>query len=232
MGMTLDDTKSYLVGLIRELNYLLSVLDHLNITRLDAKVIVAETITTEKLAAGSITTDKISVGAVTADKITVSELSAINANLGHITAGLIETVTMIASTIIGSLIKTAETGQRIELSSTDNLLKAINDGGNTITMKSNVGSTPDIEFSAAVGDFVRFYLLPGIFSIDSTLTSTDIALASGKGINLYPAGGYSVRVPSWSSLYSNGNLQSLQDALNGIYARLDALESAPPPPGP
>lgn len=202
------------------------------------------------LLTGNLDVANIKAKSITADRMSVKELSAITADLGHITAGLIETVTMIASTIIGSLIKTADTGQRIELSSTENLLKAINNIGNTIIMKSNVGTTPDIEFEAAVGDFVRMYLLPGVFSMDTTTTLTDITLASGKGINLYPAGGYKVKVPSWDSLFSNsaggGSGQTLQQALNDLSgsisslsswvssldARVSALESAPPPPGP
>ncbi|MNR93453.1 hypothetical protein D3C72_245100 [compost metagenome] len=170
------------------------------------------------LLTGNLDVQNIKAKSITADRMSVKELSAITADLGEVTAGI----------ITGLLIRTAASGQRMELSSSDNLLKAINNLGNTITMKSNVGTTPDIEFSAAVGDFVRFYLLPGIFSIDSTLTSTDIAIASGKGINLYPAGGYKVRLPLWDSLFNNGNGRTLQDELNEINARLLALETAGP----
>jgi len=73
------------IGISRYLTYLLSALDTLNVSRLDAKVIISETITTDKLAAGS----------VTADKISVNELSAISANLGTITAGSLTTNTFI-----------------------------------------------------------------------------------------------------------------------------------------
>lgn len=66
---TLDELKDYLIGLNRYLNYLLSSLDTLNISRLDAKVIVANTIT--------------------AGMLNVTELSAISANMGTITAGSI-----------------------------------------------------------------------------------------------------------------------------------------------
>jgi hypothetical protein len=52
---------------------------------------------------GGITTDKIQAGAITADKISVIDLSAVSANMGTLTSGNI---------------KTANTGFRLELSST------------------------------------------------------------------------------------------------------------------
>jgi len=73
------------IGVNRYLTYLLSALDTLNVSRLDAKVIIA----------GSITADKIGAGQVTADKIDVAELSAISANLGTIIAGSITSNTEI-----------------------------------------------------------------------------------------------------------------------------------------
>lgn len=71
--------------IVAELQNLMVSLDTLNIIKLNAKVIEA--------------------GTVTAEKMNVTELSAISANLGTITAG----------TIIGALIETAISGQRLEL---------------------------------------------------------------------------------------------------------------------
>lgn len=148
-------------------------------------------------------------------------------------------------TMTGAKVQTAGSGQRIELNSSDNLFKAVNDLGNTITMKP-FGETPDLEFEVINGDIVKMFLLAGVFAINTVESLTDISISSGKGINLYPAGGYAIRVPSWSSLYSNGNGQTLQEALNNLSSsisslsswvssldsRVSALESAPPPPGP
>ena len=117
--------QDYIIKLIRDLNFMLGNLDTLNVNRLDAKVIIASTITalqiaanaitSDKIAASAITTDKLAAGAVTADKITVSQLSAIAADLGTIVAGI----------IYGAYIATANgTYPRIELSSTGNLLSA------------------------------------------------------------------------------------------------------------
>lgn len=52
--------------------------------------IVANSITATQLAAGSVTAEKILAKAVTADKLSVNTLSAISANLGTVTAGVIQ----------------------------------------------------------------------------------------------------------------------------------------------
>lgn len=82
---TNEELRDAYIGISRYLTYLLSALDTLNINRLDAKVIVANTIT--------------------ADKMDVDELSAISANLGEVLAGV----------ITGVLIRTAASGKRIEM---------------------------------------------------------------------------------------------------------------------
>lgn len=115
---SLAELKDYLVGLNRYLNYLLSSLDTLNISRLDAKVIVANTIT--------------------AAKMNVTQLSAIAADLGTITAGQ----------IFGAYIATANgTYPRIELSSAGNLLTAFFDATHHIEIVPNYLGTPGITFT-------------------------------------------------------------------------------------
>lgn len=85
-----DDVTRKINTLVNELRNLMLSLDTLNVVELNAEVIIA--------------------GTVTADKMNVSELSAITANLGHITAGLIEAVSIIGSVITGSLIQTVAQG--------------------------------------------------------------------------------------------------------------------------
>jgi len=68
-----------------------------------------DSITTTYIDDNSITTPKILAGAVSASKISVGSLSAINANLGTITAG----------TITGVLFRTASSGERIEIDTTN-----------------------------------------------------------------------------------------------------------------
>lgn len=119
--------QDWIIKLVRDLNYLLGNLDTVNVNRLDAKVIIAQTITAtqiatdtitaNQIAANAITASEISAGAVTANKISVSQLSAISADMGTLTAGI----------IIGALIKTANTGARIELNA--NSLSTFNASG-------------------------------------------------------------------------------------------------------
>ena len=61
------------------------------ITRVsDATLIKDGAITTDKITANAITTAKLNAGAVTTDKMTVGVLSAITANLGTVTAGILQ----------------------------------------------------------------------------------------------------------------------------------------------
>lgn len=102
---TTQQIQDYIVKLIRDLNFLLSNLDTVNVNRLDAKVLIAQTITADKIsantitaneiAANAITTSELQAGAVTADKISVAQLSAISADIGTITAGSITSNTTV-----------------------------------------------------------------------------------------------------------------------------------------
>lgn len=56
---------------------------------INGNLLVDGTILARSIAADAITANKIAAGAVTADKIAVTSLSALNANLGTVTAGLI-----------------------------------------------------------------------------------------------------------------------------------------------
>lgn len=69
-------------------------------------------VTATNVVVGSLTGVLLQAATVTADKMSVSALSAITANLGTVTAGNINGVV-----ITGSLIRTASSGQRIEIDS-------------------------------------------------------------------------------------------------------------------
>lgn len=60
--------------------------------------LAAACITADKIAADAITSDKIQANAVTAAKINVSNLAAITANLGTVTAGVIQSSNYVADT--------------------------------------------------------------------------------------------------------------------------------------
>lgn len=85
----------------------------------------AGNITGTYIANDAITTPKIFANAVTATKILVSQLSAISADIGTVTAGNINGLT-----ITGGLIQTSSTGLRTVLDSADDRIKFMN-GGST-----------------------------------------------------------------------------------------------------
>lgn len=217
---TLDELRDGIIGTHRYLTYLLSTLDTLNINRLDAKVIIAESITagklaadsvqTENLQAGAITTEKIDAGAVTADKITVGQLSAITADLGHITAGLIESIQ-----IFGSYIATRNGAfPRAEINNTGDLLAVYTDANNSISIKPGITNTPNLVFTEGgtqVGVLGPAYGLVGF------LTNETLVLGASAGsLNLQCGTGIldNISVPSWSRLIDSTTGYSLQAALD------------------
>lgn len=64
--------------------------EHIAAHAITADRLAAKTITSDYIAAGTITGNEIEAGSITADKIKVSELSALTANLGTVTAGVIQ----------------------------------------------------------------------------------------------------------------------------------------------
>lgn len=182
---------------------------------LDANNIRANGIETKNLKAGSITADKIQAGAITADKITVNELSAISANLGHIVAGLVESVQ-----IFGSYIATSRSYPRAEMSNTDNMFGAYKSPSSFIQMYSPVeGLSPVLRFEAGgVPSFIFYDPSDNTFSFTSTYAKLNISTQSD--IEIY---GPNIRFSGWSSLRSNGTGRTLQDELSDIDSRLKRL---------
>jgi len=196
---SLEELRDYVIKLQRDLQWLLTNLDDLNINRLNARVIESETITTDKIAAG----------AVTADKINVNELSAISANLGHITAGLIEAVQ-----IFGSLIATSQsTFPRIEFASTQRLLKAMSDANNYVALSPSEGSAPAYLFYSGGVPQALFQFLSD-FLLLITGVGKDMEITSGRDLFLFAGMGGKVKFLSWSEIYSLSNGQTLQSALD------------------
>lgn len=186
---SLTEIKDYLVGLTRYLNYLLSSLDTLNISRLDAKVIIAESITAGKIAASSIT----------ADRMNVTQLSAIAADLGTITAGI----------IYGAYIATANgTYPRIEFSSTGNLLKALASATKYINIDPGLTGEPVINLvdgtiSSSISNTVLF---GGALLIGS---NADIfVISNGNNVNLTASSG------NVSATSSAGAIADIPTAIN------------------
>lgn len=220
--------RDYIIKLQRDLQYLLTNLDDLNVSRLNARVIVSESITTDKLAADSITTDKldanavtadkIKAGAVTASKIDVEELSAISADLGHITAGLIEAIQ-----IFGSYIATAQgTYPRAEMSSVDNLIRAATSANKKIEIVPSLSSpvTPALSFmDDDIGRAALMFLSnDGLNFLGASATNIIINTALGKVLM------------NWSNmqhLTSGRTLQQeLDDKQNTIVGASGSFQSA------
>ncbi|WP_339182906.1 hypothetical protein [Paenibacillus sp. FSL R5-0701] len=168
----LEEVKSYLKDNINKIARSLQDIDfmingtldvnNIRAEGIEARSIKAEAITTEKLQAGSITTEKIQAGAVVADKIDVGELSAISANLGHIVAGLIESVE-----IYGSYISTNKTGYpKAEMSNTNNLFGAYIDANNFVRVLSDDSGVPSFVFVHGGAVKARFSTLLGTLLLD------------------------------------------------------------------
>lgn len=87
-------------SLVYALNDITGALQSNNVNTLNGEIltgrsitadkIVANAITSNEIAAAAINANKIAAGAVTADKLSVSALSAISANLGTVTAGILQ----------------------------------------------------------------------------------------------------------------------------------------------
>lgn len=156
--------------------------------------------------------DVLIEGTVTALKMQVEELSAISANLGKITAGQ----------IFGNYIATKEVGYpRAEMSNTNNLFQASSSAGRYIQMQSLAsGILPAIKL---INDDLdgSIYPLTGNLRIETSSGLGDITIASGQDLRLSAA--YFVTLSDWSKLYSYGNGQTLQEALDALSSRITAL---------
>ena len=142
---------------------------------LDVKNIRANSVNADRLIANTITALQIMANSITADKMDVTELSAISANLGHIIAGLIESIE-----IYGSYIATANgTYPRIELSSIGNLLGAFLDATHSLRVEPNVGGAPGIGFYDPSGLTGRLYGNSGL-GLLALINNVELGSLSGK----------------------------------------------------
>lgn len=175
-GATVDQINDYLIMLGRRLNDFLNHLDTLNVEELDAKVILANTITALQIAANAITTAKIAAGAVTADKITVTELSAITANLGTIIAGVINAVIINGATINITDDVTIGNNLTVGFGSND---RAIGLGGAVLkyTTFLDLFSPSEAQLRSAVSDVVLDGQLGNIIAKSSSGTIADVPTA-------------------------------------------------------
>jgi hypothetical protein len=186
--------QDWIIKLVRDLNYYMNNLDTLNINRLDAKVIIADTIT--------------------ANKLNVSQLSAISADLGTITAGI----------IYGAYIATANgTYPRTEFSTTGNLLGVYATALHNILIKAyNSGSLPVMEFNdgsdqATIDLTASILQILGVNNVQVSIIASSLNLQSNNNdISIYPAygTGKQIRIPYFRSIKADLDGETLQDALD------------------
>ncbi|WP_025692601.1 hypothetical protein [Paenibacillus zanthoxyli] len=182
--------------------------NNISANSITAEKIVAGSVTAEKIQAGAVTADKIQAGAVTANKIDVDELSAISANLGTITAGLIQSIQ-----IFGSYIATRNGGYpRAEMNNTEDLLATYFDLNNYIKYVSNYAGAPAIEFVA--GGALRG-------RIDTIFGNLEIY--GPNGID-FASGGRTI-FDNWDQIYNLSDNRTLLQELTEIWDRLENLEN-------
>lgn len=181
-----NDVTVKINDLVQRLRQLLLTLDTLNIRSLHAKVIEANTIT--------------------ADKMNVNELSAIAADLGHITAGLIESVE-----IYGSYIATRKDAfPRAELDSNSNLFGAYAAANNYIQIYTPTsGFSPTIKFGTPSGiAYMTYNITDNSIAVSSN--DANINISTLKTIELFAN---TVLLYGWSYL-KNTSGRNLQQELD------------------
>ncbi|MNO36220.1 hypothetical protein D3C76_262870 [compost metagenome] len=178
----------------------------------DLEFILNGNVAFDNIKTNGIEANNIKAGAVVAEKIDVDELSAISANVGKVTAG----------EIYGNYIATRETGYpKAEMSNTENMFKCSSADGRYIHIKSQAsGLLPAIEINND-GLSAGIYPLTGNLRIDTTSGRGDITIQSGQDLRLDAA--YNVTFTNWGKLYSFGNGQTLQEALDALSFRITAL---------
>lgn len=203
-GMTtMDELRNAVGKMTKELSWLLNNLDTRNVNELNAEVIIANTIT--------------------ADKMDVNELSAITANLGHITAGLIESIR-----IFGSYIATRNGAfPRAELNNVGDLLAVYTDADNYMSIEPGLFNEPTQVFRKGGTPS----LIVGPIGIFTGVISPDLNIAVGSengSLSLLCGDDIldKINAPSWSKLRSAETGNSLQDELDMIWAALAGKSDA------
>lgn len=160
---------------------------------------------------GNLDVKNVRAKSITADRMDVDELSAITANMGEITAGIIRGIE-----IYGSKISTNETGYpKAEMSATENLFRVAIDADHTLTILADYSGTPGVYFASPANNF--------ILSMSDTRSDIgslqDLRIESGEDLFLEPVTG-SVIVPSWSKLKNAATGTTLQQELDAIISSL------------
>jgi len=125
-----------------------------------------------KITTGELDADRIAAGSITAAKLSVSTLAAITANLGSVNAGTVTGVN-----IIGSTVRTASSGSRVEITSSPERLRVF-DGANQRVIMGEGSAV----FSG--DNSVRLYRDSSIYAQWSCSTTSFNLVCTSEGNNL------------------------------------------------
>jgi hypothetical protein len=178
------DPNASLKQVIGELANLMDTLNFLLNGNLDVKNLRANSITADRLKADTITAREILANSITAEKLSVTQLSAISANLGTITAGI----------IYGAFIATANgTFPRVELSSVGNLITAYLNAANHVEIIPDFSGTPGFRLTNPTG--TGFLTIGGALSLIATGLELDLGstqtvfISAGTNLTVRSAAG-------------------------------------------
>ncbi|WP_342422877.1 phage tail protein [Paenibacillus sp. FSL E2-0178] len=141
--------------------------------------------------------------------------------------GLIEESTMtysdiIAGTVTGALIRTAAPGvyPRVEIDPSSIAFGVYADPDNGILIPAYDGGVSKIRFLANGNESTIFNSPISGF----IMSAYDNAMIIGDNVILSPSSGY-VRIPSWSSFYSDSSHNTLQSELSSLQSQISSLSS-------
>lgn len=201
---TLEELRDAYIGISRYLNYLLSALDTLNISRLDAKVVVTGT-----LDAGKVT---IHVDYGTGAYITLDKDGMIvnDGTQDTLHIGIDGKIRM-----TGALVQSADGSYpKVEMDPDNVLFTAYGSANDYIAVSASLSGEPSLAFYNG-GDLKAVIThLTGLYWSIITSTATPMYISSGDDIFLSPGTGKTVKIPDWSSVQRTDTSQTLQQALN------------------
>lgn len=162
----------------------------------------------EWLLTGNLDVNNIRAKTITADRMDVEELSAIAADLGTITAGI----------IYGAYIATSNgTFPRIEFSSVNKLLTAFNDALNHVDITASAGGSPGISWTIA-GALNAYLNSTAGGPLLASFGGVQMTLQSSSHLNLDPSGSLKVN----GSIGQNASISYTKtiasDGMGGYFA--------------
>jgi hypothetical protein len=200
----------------KEVKYLLNGgIDTLNVLELNAEVINAGI-----LNAGLVTVRADYEGGA------FIEISANGIRINDGTKDTFTANTQGHVTMTEALVRSSENFPKVELNGADNIFAAYAAIDQFIKIITDyLGSTPTIYHKNGTYEGVSYISNNKYMFATAVGTSTDIDVSSGRDLYLSANTG-SVKVASWSKLYSINDTQSLKQELDNIKNRLSALESS------